>query len=92
MAFAANTIAVTATASVAFSTTRAGTLQDPIPFVILNPTGATQTIFIGGPTVTTATGFPIPAGQSFSGSILDSNVPFVIGAGTSTANYILGRQ
>ena len=67
-----------------------GTLQDPLPVIIVN-TSATAT-FIGGSGVT-ATGFPliqnVPVVMALYGP---SEVPYAFSAGTPTINVLVGRQ
>lgn len=71
----------------------AGTLQDPLPVQITN-LDAAIIIYIGGPTVTSGTGTPIPAGGTWIGNLYGvSEIPYLVAAsGTPTAAVLVGRQ
>lgn len=70
-----------------------GSIQDPLPIIIQN-LDATIVIYIGGPTVSAATGFPLAAGQSIPMSLYGSSeIPYAISAsGTPSVAVLVGRQ
>lgn len=70
-----------------------GTLQDPLPVLIQN-VDAAITIYIGGSTVTAATGFPIAPGGSVPMALYGSSeIPYAIAAsGTPKLALLVGRQ
>lgn len=70
-----------------------GTASDPLPIQIQNIDGAI-TIYIGGPAVTAATGYPLAPGQVFTANLYGSSeIPYAIGAsGGPIAAILAGRQ
>ena len=71
--------------------TISGTVQDPVPVMIVNTTATV--VYIGGPTVT-ASGFPliqnVPMVMNLYGNPVD--IPYAFSVGTPTINVIVGRQ
>ena len=69
-----------------------GSISDPIPIVVFNNDG-TNTLFLGGPTVSSATGIPILKQTGISFRCIVSDPLFAVaGAGSIDCRVMLGRQ
>lgn len=69
-----------------------GVAGDPLPVLIQNADAAIV-IYLGGPTVTEATGFPLAAGESVPMSLIGGDIPYAIAAsGTPSCSVLVGRQ
>jgi hypothetical protein len=71
----------------------AGTIQDPLPVAIQN-IDAAIVIYVGGPTVTAATGYPVDPGGSIPMALYGSSeIPYAISAsGVPLVAVLVGRQ
>jgi hypothetical protein len=70
-----------------------GTDGDEIPFLFKNADGS-ATIYVGGPGVTTANGYPIAAGASVPAGIVGDNETLygIALTGTPVVAVLAGRQ
>jgi hypothetical protein len=69
-----------------------GTLQDPLPILLQN-VDSSNTVYIGGPGVTSSTGYPLAPGGSIPLSLYGSDIPIAISIAGDPAIVILaGRQ
>ena len=94
MAFIGTQVAlnsVTPTALYAFNATNPGSVTDPVPVVV---SCAASDIYVGGPNVTTSTGYLLKAGNALSLQVFGSSeILYAIVAGsTPSASVLLGRQ
>jgi len=70
----------------------AASVTDPTPVVIMN-NDPTNTVFIGGPNVTSANGIPVYKQTGISFRILNSDPIYAITAGpTVDTRVMIGRQ
>jgi hypothetical protein len=93
MAFVGSQVAlnaVTATPLYAFEATNSGTKDDPVPVTIL----CTSAIVVGGPGVTAATGFALPAGIPINLQVFGSSeiLYAIVSTGTPSVSVLMGRQ
>lgn len=59
----------------------------PLSVTMLAPTGGV-TVYIGGPAVTTATGFPVAAGGAYSADLKGSDWYAIVAASTQAVNVL----
>lgn len=78
----------TANSATATTTATAVVQQRSKSFTIFVPTGG-ATVFIGGPGVTTATGFPLAGGAAYSSDGEIERLYFVVAAATQAFNWIV---
>lgn len=68
-----------------------GSPNDPCPVTVYNP--GTCTLFVGGPTVTTANGIAILAGTSMAFNLVDGDILYgITSTVTTTVNVMRGRS
>lgn len=69
-----------------------GSATSPLPWIVQNPAGGAS-IFVGGLTVTAATGIEVPAGEQLSGtSYISDHVAGVTASGTKNVRVLKGNQ
>lgn len=72
-----------------------GNVGDPLPVLISNADGSIL-VYLGGPDVTAANGFPLAAGESTPLSLIGvpvSDIPYAISAsGVPNVAVLVGRQ
>lgn len=82
-------IVVTTAATVIYDPT-SGSTAYPGACTIKLPSGAAQSVFLGGPTVTAAAGFELAAGESISVDAVNEKVYGIVAATTETV-HVLAR-
>lgn len=72
-----------------------GSASIPVSAVILNPTTATATVYVGGANLTSATtatnGFPLVAGASMNLDVVTEDIYAVTASGTQAISVMLLR-
>jgi hypothetical protein len=91
MAFNAISISVGGTPTLLINPST-GSIGDPVPAVIFNNDAALK-LFIGGPTVSAANGFPIVAQSGIGFRLITSDPVYGISGGANIdARVLIGRQ
>jgi hypothetical protein len=67
-----------------------GNMQDVLPLLVENAGSAT--VYIGGPSVTTANGFILTAGAAIPFTLLNSDTPWAVSGSSTLVCVLAGRQ
>ena len=88
MAVTSQVVGVTTVSGILCSAAK-GTSTDPVPVILY---AAATGVSIGGPTVTTANGVPLPATTPFSLNLIQGDDIWAVGTGNINVTVLKGRN
>lgn len=92
MAFVGSQTVIQTTATPLFDySANTGTETNQVPFLIEVPSGATQTVFVGGEGVTTGSGYPLTPGKEYTFGTIAGEVLFGITSSPQVIYILQGR-